>query len=208
MSKRPARLTLATAALILPACTQLLMAAAPPVTQDPTQVPAGAYKIEPNHTQVLFSVNHMGFSYFTGNFSNASGTLTYAAKAPAKMAVSVSVPVGSVSTTSPKLTEELKESDWLDAAHFPAMTFSSSRVVQTGPGSADIQGALTLHGVTLPFTLHANFIGAGVNILSHHETAGFKLTGHIKRSAFGVTKYVPLISDDVEITINAAFEKV
>jgi polyisoprenoid-binding protein YceI len=208
MTLRPALLTLATAALMLPACTQLLMAAAPPVTQDPTQVPAGAYKIEPYHTQVLFSVNHMGFSYFSGNFSNASGTLTYAAKTPARMAVSVSVPVASVSTTSPRLTEELKESDWLDAARFPAMTFTSSRVVQTGPGSADIEGALTLHGVTKPITLHATFVGAGVNILDHNETAGFRLTGHLKRSAFGVTKYVPLISDDVEITINAAFEKV
>jgi polyisoprenoid-binding protein YceI len=207
MKKRPALLTLATAALLLPACTQLLMAAAPPVTTDPLQVPAGDYKVEPYHTQVLFSVNHMGFSYFTGNFSNASGKLTYAAKSPDKMTVSVSVPVASVSTTSAKLTEELKEADWLDATRFPAMTFSSNHVTPTGTDTADIEGTLTLHGVSQPITFHATFIGAGVNMLDRAETAGFRLSGHLKRSAFGVSKYVPLISDDVDITINAAFEK-
>jgi polyisoprenoid-binding protein YceI len=193
--------------LALPACTLLLMAAAPPVTQDPAKVPAGTYTIEPNHTQVLFSVNHMGFSFFAGEFSGASGTAVLSAKKPAAMSVSVSVPVASVSTTSAKLTEELKEADWLDAAKYPTMVFRSTKVTETGPGTADIDGTLTLHGVTKPLTLHATFVGAGVNILDKKETAGFSLTGSLKRSDYGVTKYVPLISDMVTLTINAAFEK-
>ncbi len=194
------------AALVLPACTQILMAAAP-VTTDPAKVPAGTYKIEPYHTQVLFSVNHMGFSNFSGNFSGVSGTAVLSPKKPAAMSVSVSVPVASVYTTSPKLIEELKEADWLDAAKFPTMVFRSSSVTPTGAGTADIAGTLTLHGVTKPLTLHAKFIGAGVNILDKNETAGFELTGTLKRSDFGVSKYVPLISDTVSLTINAAFEK-
>ncbi len=207
LTKRLALPALTFAALVLPACTQLLMAAAPPVTTDPAKIPAGTYKIEPYHTQVLFSVNHMGFSYFTGNFSGVSGAAVLSPKKPASMSVSVSVPVASVSTTSPKLIEELKEADWLDATKFPTMVFRSSSVTTTGPGTADITGTLTLHGVTKPLTLHAKFVGAGVNILSKNETAGFQLTGTLKRSDFGVSKYVPLISDDVSLTINAAFEK-
>ncbi len=198
---------LSVAALVLPACTELLMAAMPPVTQDPAKVPAGTYSVEPNHTQVLFSVNHMGFSYFSGNFSGASGTLALSPKHPAGISVSVSVPVASVATTSPKLTEELKEADWLDAGHYPTMVFRSTGVTPTGKTTADIAGELTLHGVTKPFTLHASFVGAGVNMLDKKETAGFALTGVLKRSDFGVGKYVPLISDAVTITINAAFEK-
>jgi len=198
---------LAAAAFILPACAQLLMAAAPSVSTDPTHVPAGTYKIEPNHTQVMFSVNHMGFSYFSGVFSSVSGTAVLSAKKPASMSVSVSVPVASVSTTSPKLTEELKQADWLDAAKFPTMVFRSTKVTETGPNTADVEGNLTLHGVTKPVTLQASFVGAGINPLSHTETAGFALTGTIKRADFGVAKYVPLISDDVTLTINAAFEK-
>jgi polyisoprenoid-binding protein YceI len=156
---------------------------------------------------VLFSVDHMGFTYYSGNFSGASGSLTLTPKNPATMAVTVSVPVASVSTTVPKLTEELKEADWLDAAKYPAMTFRSTAVTPTGHGSADVAGMLTLHGVSKPLTLHAHFIGAGMNILSKHETVGFQLSGVLKRSDYGVSKYVPLISDEVTITINAAFEK-
>jgi polyisoprenoid-binding protein YceI len=204
---RSALPALTLAALVLPACTQILMAAAPPVTQEPAKVPGGTYTVEPYHTQVLFSVDHMGFSNFSGNFSGVSGTAVLAPKHPATMSVSVTVPVASVSTTVPKLTEELKEADWLDAAKFPTMIFRSTKVTETGPKTADIEGTLTLHGVTKPFTLHATFIGAGVNILDKKETAGFALTGTVKRSAFGVSKYVPLISDEVTLTINAAFEK-
>ena len=76
-----------------------------------------------------------------------------------------------------------------------------------GPREADITGELTLHGVTRPVTLHAHFNGAGVNPLSHGYTTGFEVTGTIQRSAFGVTKYVPLVGDTVTLMISAAFEK-
>ncbi len=198
---------LAAAVLILPACTQILMAAAPPVTHDPARVKPGTYAVEPGHTQVLFSVNHLGFTVFYGNFSRASGTLSVVANKPQAMTVSISVPVDSVSTTSAKLDDELKSADWLNAGKYPAMTFRSTSVTSTGAGSADVAGLLTLHGVTKPLTLHAKFVGAGVNLLDRKETVGFSLTGALKRSDYGVTKYVPLVSDDVQLMISAAFEK-
>ena len=123
------------------------------------------------------------------------------------MSVSISVPVASVSTTSPKLDGELKSADWLDAAHYPTMVFRSETVTPTGATTADVTGTLTLHGVTKMLTLHATFVGAGVNVLDSKETVGFQLSGMVKRSDFGVTKYVPLVSDEVTLMISAAFEK-
>jgi polyisoprenoid-binding protein YceI len=201
------RIALAAAALMLPACTQILLASVPPVTHDPARVKSGTYAVEPGHTQVLFSVNHLGFTTYFGNLSKVSGTLALTAGKPQDMNVSVSVPVSSVSTTSAKLDEELKSADWLNAAQFPTMVFRSTSVTPTGAGTADVAGTLTLHGVTKPLTLHAKFVGAGVNPLDRHETVGFSLTGSLKRSDFGVTKYVPLVSDEVQLTISAAFEK-
>ncbi len=87
------------------------------------------------------------------------------------------------------------------------MTFKSEKVTPTDKNAADIEGQLTLHGVTRPLTLHATFNGAGVNIMDKHYTVGFNATGHIKRSDFGVKTYVPLIGDDVDLTLSAAFEK-
>jgi polyisoprenoid-binding protein YceI len=198
---------LAAAALVLPACTQILMAAAPAPTTDPAKVKPGTYAVEPHHTQVSFSVLHMGFTYYSGVFSDASGSLALTPKKPGSMVVSISVPVGSVATTSTKLNEELTSADWLDAAHYPTMVFRSSKVTLTGKTTADIDGLLTLHGVTKPLTLHATFVGAGMNILDKKETVGFQLSGALKRSDFGVSKYVPLIGDAVTLNIAAAFEK-
>lgn len=207
MNKRLAIPALAATAFILPACTQILLAAAPPVIHDPASVPAGTYAIEPSHTQVVFSVNHFGFTTYFGNFSDVSGNLSVVPNNPSAMSVSVSVPVSSVSTTSTKLTDDLKATDWLDAAHYPAMIFRSTSVTPTGKTTADIAGTLTLHGVTKPLVLHATFNGAGVNILDQKQTVGFQLTGTVKRSEFGVAKYVPLVSDEVQLIISAAFEK-
>jgi len=187
MNKRLAIPALAATAFILPACTQILLAAAPPVIHDPASVPAGTYAIEPSHTQVVFSVNHFGFTTYFGNFSDVSGNLSVVPKT--------------------KLTDDLKAADWLDAAHYPAMIFRSTSVTPTGKTTADIAGTLTLHGVTKPLVLHATFNGAGVNILDQKQTVGFQLTGTVKRSEFGVAKYVPLVSDEVQLIISAAFEK-
>jgi polyisoprenoid-binding protein YceI len=174
---------------------------------DPHAVSAGDYKVEPAHTQVTFSVKHLGFTYFTGMFSGASGELKLDPGHPAESTLAVSVPVASVLTTVAPLDAELKGADWFDAAKFPAATFRSTKVTSTGPDSATIDGELTLHGVTRPIALEARFIGAGTNPLDHHLTAGFSASGVIKRSDFGVSKYVPLVGDEVRLTIAGAFEK-
>ena len=105
------------------------------------------------------------------------------------------------------LDEELKSPMFLDAAAYPTIGFTSTSVTQTGPGTARIVGDLTLHGVTHPVTLDAKFNAGGINPLDHKYTIGFDATGHIKRGDFGVTKYVPLVGDQVDLIISAGFEK-
>jgi len=79
-------------------------------------------------------------------------------------------------------------------------------VVSSSNGEATITGNLTLHGVTKPVVLHAHFIGAGVNPINKAYTVGFEATTTIKRSEFGVSTYVPAVGDDVQLTIEGAFE--
>ena len=117
------------------------------------------------------------------------------------------VQVAAVSTTNAKRAGERRDPTWLDAARFPTITFHATRVTPTGPGAADVTGDFTLHGVTRPLTLHATFNGSGVNMISKAYTVGFQGAGVVRRSDFGITKYVPLIGDEVRITISAAFEK-
>ena len=189
---------LALAALALPALAQ--DAASP----DPAKVQPGRYAVDGGHTQVGFKLSHMGFSNYSGTFSEVTGSLDLP-QDRAQARLSVRFPTNSVSTTSAKLTDELKAPDWLDAAKHPEITFVSRKVEPTLPGKAKVTGDLTLHGVTRPVTLDVSFVGGGVNPMSKKANIGFEATGTIRRSEFGVTKYLPLIGDELALTIDAAF---
>jgi polyisoprenoid-binding protein YceI len=172
---------------------------------DPASVKAGTYKVEPYHTQAGFSVSHFGFANFSGVFSGASGNLVLDPAKPSAAKLEVTIPIQSVQTTVAQLDGMLKGDQWFDASKFPTATFTSTKVVLSGKDSAIISGNLTLHGVTKAITLKAHFIGAGVDPLDKSFTAGFEATGTIKRSDFGVSTYVPLVGDNVRLTIAGAF---
>lgn len=197
---------------LLAAATLTLGLAAPALaqnapTRDPAQIQAGTYAVDPGHTQAGFTVSHMGFSNYSGGFSDVSGTLDLQPKNPAASVLKVKIPVASVATTSAKLTDELKGEQWLDAAKYPDMTFVSTKVTPEGKDRAKVTGDLTLHGVTKPVTLDVTLVGAGVNPLSKKYTVGFEAKGTLKRSDFGVKTYVPLIGDALHLTIAGAFER-
>lgn len=173
----------------------------------PQDVQAGTYQVETTHTQVTFSLLHFGFTTYSGLFSGATGSLTYDAAHPEASRLNVSIPVASVQTTSAKLTDELHGADWFDAARYPTATFVSTKVVPTGAGTAAVTGNFTLHGVTRPLTLQVRYVGAGINPMDKAYTVGFQATGTLKRSAFGVKTYVPMVGDDVTLSIAGAFEK-
>lgn len=173
----------------------------------PRDVQAGTYNVETSHTQIGFSLLHFGFTDYNGLFSGVTGTLTLDPAHPADSSLNIHVPVASVQTTSDKLTGELKGADWFDATKFPEATFVSTKVVPAGANKATVTGDFTLHGVTKPVTLHVTYINAGINPLDKAYTVGFRATGKIKRSEFGVKTYVPMVGDDVTLTIAGAFEK-
>jgi len=175
-------------------------------TPDPKAVKAGTYKVETSHTQVGFTLSHFGFSNYSGVFSGASGTLTLDPGTVSVSKLEVTIPVASVETTSGKLDDELKSAQWFDATKYPNATFSSTKITRTGARTATIAGDLTLHGVTKPVVLKAHLVGSGVNPIDKAYTVGFEASGVIQRSAFGVTQYVPLVGDDVTLTIAGAFE--
>lgn len=200
------RRLLAAAALSALLATPAAAQPAAPST-DPSAVQAGTYAVEPTHTRVMFAVSHMGFTTWFGDFTQTAGSLTLDPRNPAGDRLDVTVQTASVATTNAKLDGELRDPTWFDAAKFPTIRFRSTRVTPTGPGRADVAGDFTLHGVTRPLVLHAVFNGAGANAMSKAYTVGFEGTGVLRRSDFGVTKYVPLVGDEVRITISAAFEK-
>lgn len=194
-------LSIVTSAIL---ATSVAMAATPGPTLD--SVKAGTYSVESYHTQIGFSLSHFGFTTYSGLFSGATGSLRLDPRNLAATKLDVSIPVQTILTTVPKLTDELKGDKWFDVAKFPQATFTSTSVSVAHNGEVTIAGNFTLHGVTKPIVLHAHLVGAGVNPIDKAYTVGFQATGTIKRSDFGVSLYAPALGDDVELSIAGAFE--
>jgi polyisoprenoid-binding protein YceI len=170
-------------------------------------VESGNYTLETSHARTMFSVSHMGFSTWYGEFPGAVGTLDLDTTDLRKSRLSVSVETAGINSNNAVLDAMMRGVDWFDSAKFPEITFVSKEVIPTGDTSADVIGELTMHGVTKSVTLHASFNTVGTNPLNQAYTIGFEVTGTIKRSDFGVSAFVPAIGDEVTLIISAPFEK-
>lgn len=177
-----------------------------PGTSDVDRVKAGSYVADPNHTQVAWSVDHMGFSTLFGLFGQITGTLEIDPKKPAEARLAVEIPMSGVAVTAEKFRTHLLSNEILDAQKFPTATFKSTSI-EIREKKARIVGDLTLHGVTKPVVMIASFHGGGVNPMTKAETIGFSAASKVKRSDFGLGFATPVVSDDVDLTIVGAFEK-
>jgi polyisoprenoid-binding protein YceI len=166
-----------------------------------TQAAPVTYKMDPGHTQVLFSWNHFGFSNPTANIGLGDGTIVYDEKDPAKSSVNVTLPLADLDTHVSKLDEHLKKPDFFDADKYPNITFKSTQVQAEGGNKYKVTGDLTVHGVTKPVTLDAALNKAGVHPMMKVPTVGFDAVTTIKRSDFGMGAYVPNVSDEINVRI-------
>ncbi|HUD41549.1 MAG TPA: YceI family protein [Dokdonella sp.] len=159
------------------------------------------YKLDPTHTDVLFTWNHLGFSNPTGHFGQIEGTLVYDEADPTRASVEATLPLAGLDTHVAKLDEHLKKDEFLDAAKYPTITFKSTKVEAAGSGKLKVTGDLTLRGVTKPVVLDVKLNGAGPHPMKKVPAIGFDATATIKRSEFGIDAYVPNISDELKISI-------
>lgn len=214
------RKILVAAALSAAALATLPLAAQPamqaPGSHNAALVSAGAYQIDPGHTLVVWKVDHLGFTPYTGMFGDVTGTLQLDPKNPAGAKVDVTIPVAKVTTASPGLTAHLLKAaaqaggkaDFF-GANPAAARFVSTKVDVVDAEHARITGDLTLNGVTRPVVLDAAFYGAGKMpaMMGGKEGLGFTAKATIKRSEFGVGYGIPMVSDEVSLEIAAGFMK-
>lgn len=177
---------------------------------------ADTFTLDRQHTEVRFSWDHLGLSRQSGRFTDVTGTVEFDAEKPEASKVNVSIPVASLTTGVAALDTQLtKTREYFDAAANPAVTFKSASVRQTGDKTAEMIGDLSINGITKPVTLAVvwNFTGdhplAGINPTYAGKTvAGFSARTHILRSEWGITRIIPLVSDEIRISIETEMSKV
>lgn len=195
------------AALLLAAVSSASSAA--DISKDPATAPGGTYKLETQHSLVLFSVRHMGLTDYYGRFDKLQGSLIFDGGAPEKSGATITIDTASVDTPSARLNDILKDTGVFASNQFPTATFKSSTITRTGPDTGRIDGILTIKDITKPVTLNVVFNGGGPNPVNGNYSLGFHATTTIKRSDFGMTGAIwsSFVSDDVTLTIEAMFEQ-
>ena len=177
-----------------------------PGLTDAARVAAGTYAVDASHSQINWQVNHFGFNDYFGLFGDVKGTLQIDPANLSAAKVDVTIPIASVATSSQGLTDHLKTADFFNVATYESARFVSTNVMVDGQ-KATIKGDLTMLGVTKPIELEARFEGAGVNPMNKKQTIGFHAASTLRRSDWGMSKYVPMVGDNVKLRISVAFEK-
>lgn len=168
---------------------------------------AADYQFDTAHTQILFTVSHMGFSHSTGQFTEFDGGFTFDESNPEKSSVKVKIKASSVDLSNhAKWIGHVTSADILDAKKYPAITFESTKVTKVGPKKLKIEGDLTIKGETKPVTLDATLNKMGKAF--GKDKIGFSATTTIDRTNFGVNYGVPNVGAELEIRIEVEGEKI
>jgi polyisoprenoid-binding protein YceI len=159
------------------------------------------YYFERPHTQILFSAEHLGFSVSNGRFTDFEGELVLDRNDLASSFVSVVIKADSLYMGNEAWETHLKSADFLDQANYPEITIKSDSVELVDENTANVNGLLSMHGVDKPVTLKVHHNKSAIHPFSGQYIAGFSAETTLKRSDFGMTYGLPLLSDAVTIRI-------
>jgi len=163
------------------------------------------FEIDPAHSNIGFKIKHL-FTYVSGRFDEVQGSFVIDPQKPETASVKVSIPAKSINTGVKMRDDHLRGPDFFDVEKYPTLTYVSKSVKRTGENTADVEGDLTLHGVTKPVPLKVTFQGKGPG-MQGETRSGWQAVGKLKRSDFGMTwgkaiEGTPLVGDEVEIVID------
>lgn len=178
-----------------------------------TPAAAETYRVDITHSSFVFSANHIGFTDVFGLFREWGGEFIFDPKEPEKTKVKIEVKTESLDTNDLRVqaqggvrgrNEHLRSADFFNVKEFPTMVFESTKVEKTGEKTGKLHGNVTLLGVTKPVVFDVTFNKVAPHPVPAYKgvmTAGFHITGTIKRTDWGMKFGVPNVSDEVKIMI-------
>ena len=145
----------------------------------------GTFAIDPAHTTVGFTARHLMVSKVRGSFTDVAGTIVIG-EDPAKSTAEATISAASINTANADRDAHLRSPDFLDAEHYPTLTFRSQDILKQSGAEFELAGELTIRQVTKPVTLEVEFEGVAQSPWGQ-EVIGFTVTTEIDREDFGIT---------------------
>ena len=163
------------------------------------------YKIDPFHSYPAFEADHFGgLSVWRGKFNRSSGTVIYDREARSGT-VDVTIETKSIALGLDAMNEHVMSPDMLDVAKYPTATFKGKLAKFKGDQPTEVQGELTLHGVTQPVTLKVNNFLCKYIEFTKKDTCGADASGTFNREAFGIS-YGKDLGFRMDITLRISVE--
>jgi len=168
--------------------------------------------MDPAHSEVTFKVRHMMITNVTGTFENSTGSMHSDSPDFSDAEVSFEAEVASVNTRNSQRDEHLRTNDFFDAATYPKLSFTSSKLEKTGDKDYLLHGEITIRGVKKPIALQVAYKGSVVDPWGLLR-AGFEMNGTVQRADFGLHWNAStddgsiVLSDEVKLLINVQMIK-
>ena len=160
------------------------------------------YEIDPGHTRVAVTVNHLGFSKMPGFFYDVTGMLRFDPHDVGQSALDVKINAKAFTMGHLVLDKKLRGPEYFNTAQYPTIRFRATHVETTGMETGDVTGNLTFLGVTRPVTLHVRFNRKAWDQYTNADKVGFTAWGKINRSDFGMKTLLPDVGDEVKLRIS------
>ena len=166
-----------------------------------------AWTADKAHTKLGFTVTHLSISEVDGTFKSFEAKITSSKEDFSDAVFEFSADIASVTTGNGMRDGHLQKEDMFDAAKFPKMTFKSTGISKVADKKYQLTGDLTIKGVTKKVTLNLVLLGTSMDQRSNKKVAGFKASGYIKRTDFGVGGMPSMVvSEDVELRASGEFK--
>ena len=169
---------------------------------------AQEFEFDVNHTHILYTVSHFGFSNVHGEFVGFEGTADFNPDDLEAARFDITIDTASVDSGFATRDEHMRGENWFNVAEFPTMHFVTTSVERTGETTARMVGDLTLMGETRSVALDVVLTGTGRHpFRAQQEIFGFLATGMITRSEFGMDYGLPYLGDEISLTIETEIHR-
>ena len=173
------------------------------ILESPLAQASEKLSIGADHGTIDFAIGDSKIFRTTGSFKSWQGALSVDDTEVPRSTVEVVVHTESIEMLDTQQTAMLKDSDFFDVEKFPKMIFESKKIERTGEDAFKFEGNITLRGITRPMTLEASVTDRRPDAAPGRRVATFRAEGSLKRSEYGMIKYIDFVGDKVDIAIRA-----
>jgi polyisoprenoid-binding protein YceI len=168
----------------------------------PSRAQVPVYKITPVESRIKFGVR--ASVPIEGTFEKWDAALTFTSTSLSTCVLDIKIQADSVDTGSGMKNGKLKGKDFFDVKQSPMITFKSTKVVQTGPNTFEVDGDFTIRGVTKPEKLTLTLSGKGTGVGTIEGQMAFD------RKEYGMNSGIPFIkiADRVEVSVNLKYNRI